>query len=313
MALDLINESSPHFHGKGSTQFIMGAVVVALLPTLVASFVLYGAGAPLLVLCCVVTAVVCEQLCCMVMHRESTVGDLSSVVTGMLLAFTLPSTCPLWAAALGTAFSVVVVKMLFGGVGCNVFNPAVAGRVFLMVALPGALSAYPNPIVGGAPDAVTGATPLALAATGSMPYSLLDLFLGNHAGALGETCILTLLIGFVFLWAVGVADGWAALPFVATVAAVMLLAGKDVPYELLSGGLALGAFFMATDYTTTPMTPAGKIIFGVGCGLITALIRVFASAPEGVAFSILFMNMFVPLIDRATRTPLVGGAKHALI
>ena len=310
--MNLINEPSPHFHGKGSTQFIMGAVVLALLPTLVASAVLFGPGALVLVAACVVTAVVCEHVCCLIMKRPTTATDLSCVVTALLFAYTLPATCPIWIGVLGTAFAIAVVKMLFGGIGCNVFNPAVAARVFVMVALPSALSAYPNPIVNGTPDAVTGATPLALAASGSAPYSLMDLLLGNHAGALGETCVLTLTIGFVFLVAVKVADGWAALPFIATVAVILGVAGEDVPYQLLSGGLAMGAFFMATDYTTTPMTQTGKIIFGIGCGLITALVRLFASAPEGVAFSILFMNMFVPLIDRCTRPQMAGGAKHVL-
>ena len=310
--MNLINEASPHFHGKDSTQKIMGLVCLSLVPTVIAATVLYGLGAPLLVMVCIATALVCEHLCCIAMHRESTAGDMSCVVTAMLFAFTLPANCPFWVAVLGTAFAVVVVKMLFGGIGCNIFNPAVAARVFVMVALPSALSAYPD-VLGKPLDAITGATPLAMASAGNMPYSYLDLLLGNHAGALGETCIITLLIGYVFLVIMRVVDGWATLPFIGTVAIVSLFAGQDVVYQLLSGGLAMGAFFMATDYTTTPMTPTGKIIFGVGCGLITGLIRFFASSPEGVAFSILFMNMFVPLIDRITRPVPAGGVKNALI
>ncbi len=310
--MNLINEASPHFHGKDSTQKIMGLVCLSLVPTVIAATVLYGLGAPLLVMVCIATALVCEHLCCIAMHRESTAGDMSCVVTAMLFAFTLPANCPFWVAVLGTAFAVVVVKMLFGGIGCNIFNPAVAARVFVMVALPSALSAYPD-VLGKPLDAITGATPLAMASAGNMPYSYLDLLLGNHAGALGETCIITLLIGYVFLLIMRIVDGWATLPFIGTVAIVSLFAGQDVVYQLLSGGLAMGAFFMATDYTTTPMTPTGKIIFGVGCGLITGLIRFFASSPEGVAFSILFMNMFVPLIDRITRPVPAGGVKNALI
>ena len=310
--MNLINEASPHFHGKDSTQKIMGLVCLSLVPTVIAATVLYGLGAPLLVMVCIATALVCEHLCCIAMHRESTAGDMSCVVTAMLFAFTLPANCPFWVAVLGTAFAVVVVKMLFGGIGCNIFNPAVAARVFVMVALPSALSAYPD-VLGKPLDAITGATPLAMASAGNMPYSYLDLLLGNHAGALGETCIITLFIGYVFLLIMRVVDGWATLPFIGTVAIVSLFAGQDVVYQLLSGGLAMGAFFMATDYTTTPMTPTGKIIFGVGCGLITGLIRFFASSPEGVAFSILFMNMFVPLIDRITRPVPAGGVKNALI
>ena len=311
--MNLINEASPHFHGKGSTQWIMGMVCLALCPTVIASLVLYGPGAPLLVLVCIATALVCEHVCCLIMRRPSTAGDLSCVVTAMLFAFTLPATCGYFAAILGTAFAVVVVKMLFGGIGCNFANPAVAGRVFVMVALPSALTSYPD-VVGKPLDAITGATPLALnAAQGGMPYSYLQLFLGDHAGALGETCILTLLIGFIFLLAMHVVDAWATVPFIATVAVITGAAGQDVINQLLSGGLALGAFFMATDYTTTPMTARGKVIFGVGCGVITALVRLFAAAPEGVAFSILFMNMFVPLIDRYTRPNPAGGVKHALM
>lgn len=310
--MNLINEASPHFAGKSSTFKIMGAVCLALLPTFIAATFMYGLGAPILVLVCVATAMVCEHLCCFIMKRESTAGDLSCVVTGILLAFTLPADCPYGAAMLGTAFAIVVVKMMFGGIGCNFANPAVAGRVFMMLAMPTAFGSYPD-VAGKAFDAVTGATPLAMAASGDMPYSYLDLLLGNHAGALGETCIITLIIGYVFLLVVHVVDGWATVPFIGAVAFVCACAGQDVLYQLLSGGLALGAFFMATDYTTTPMTPKGKIIFGLGCGLITGLIRVFASAPEGVAYSILFMNLFVPIIDRYTRSEMAGGAKHALV
>lgn len=310
--MNLINEASPHFHGNGTTFKVMGAVCLALVPTLIAATVLYGLGAPLLVLVCIATALVCEHLCCLIQRRPSTADDFSCVVTAMLLAMTLPADCPFWIAALGTAFAIVVVKMLFGGIGCNVFNPAVAGRVFLMVAFPSALGSYPAP--EGTPlDAITGATPLAEMSAGTFNQSYLDLLLGNHAGALGETCIITLLIGYIFLLAVKVVDGWATVPFIGTVAIVTALGGQDPVYQVLSGGLALGAFFMATDYTTTPMTSKGKIIFGIGCGLITALVRLFASAPEGVAFSILFMNMFVPLIDRYTRTQPVGGVKNALV
>ena len=310
--MNLINEASPHFHGKGSTQWIMGMVCLSLLPTLVASVFLYGLGAPLLVLVCVATALVTEHLCCKLMHRESTAGDLSCVVTAMLFAFTLPADCGYFPAILGTVFAVGVVKMLFGGIGCNFANPAVAGRVFIMLAMPIALGAYPD-VMGTPLDAITGATPLAMNAAGAAPYSYMDMMFGLHAGALGETCIITLLAGYVFLLVLRVVDAWATVPFIATVAAITGIADQDAVYQVLSGGLALGAFYMATDYTTTPMTPKGKIIFGIGCGVITALVRLFAAAPEGVAFSILFMNMFTPLIDRYTRPQPAGGVKHALV
>lgn len=310
--MNLINEASPHFHGKGSTQWIMGMVCLSLLPTLVASVFLYGLGAPLLVLVCVATALVTEHVCCRLMNRESTAGDLSCVVTAMLFAFTLPADCGYFPAILGTVFAIAVVKMLFGGIGCNFANPAVAARVFIMLAMPIALGAYPD-IMGRPLDAITGATPLAMNAAGDAPYSYMDMMFGLHAGALGETCIITLLAGYVFLLVMRVVDAWATVPFIATVAVTTGFAGQDAIYQVLSGGLALGAFYMATDYTTTPMTPKGKIIFGIGCGVITALVRLFAAAPEGVAFSILFMNMFTPLIDRYTRPQPAGGVKHALV
>lgn len=310
--MNLINEASPHFHGKGSTQWIMGMVCLSLLPTLVASVFLYGLGAPLLVLVCVATALVTEHVCCRLMNRESTAGDLSCVVTAMLFAFTLPANCGYFPAILGTVFAIAVVKMLFGGIGCNFANPAVAARVFIMLAMPIALGAYPD-IMGRPLDAITGATPLAMNAAGDAPYSYMDMMFGLHAGALGETCIITLLAGYVFLLVMRVVDAWATVPFIATVAVITGFAGHDAIYQVLSGGLALGAFYMATDYTTTPMTPKGKIIFGIGCGVITALVRLFAAAPEGVAFSILFMNMFTPLIDRYTRPQPAGGVKHALV
>lgn len=310
--MNLINEASPHFHGKGSTQWIMGMVCLSLLPTLVPSVFLYGLGAPLLVLVCVATALVTEHVCCRLMNRESTAGDLSCVVTAMLFAFTLPADCGYFPAILGTVFAIAVVKMLFGGIGCNFANPAVAARVFIMLAMPIALGAYPD-IMGRPLDAITGATPLAMNAAGDAPYSYMDMMFGLHAGALGETCIITLLAGYVFLLVMRVVDAWATVPFIATVAVITGIAGQDAIYQVLSGGLALGAFYMATDYTTTPMTPKGKIIFGIGCGVITALVRLFAAAPEGVAFSILFMNMFTPLIDRYTRPQPAGGVKHALV
>lgn len=310
--MNLINEASPHFHGKGSTQWIMGMVCLSLLPTLVASVFLYGLGAPLLVLVCVATALVTEHVCCRLMNRESTAGDLSCVVTAMLFAFTLPADCGYFPAILGTVFAIAVVKMLFGGIGCNFANPAVAARVFIMLAMPIALGAYPD-IMGRPLDAITGATPLAMNAAGDAPYSYMDMVFGLHAGALGETCIITLLVGYVFLLVMRVVDAWATVPFIVTVAVITGFAGQDGIYQVLSGGLALGAFYMATDYTTTPMTPKGKIIFGIGCGVITALVRLFAAAPEGVAFSILFMNMFTPLIDRYTRPQPAGGVKHALV
>lgn len=307
--MDLINEASPHFHSKASTAKIMGKVCVSLIPAVVAATLLFGLGAPVLMLVCISTAMVSEHICCMLMRRESSVGDLSCVVTAMLFSLSLPVSCPYWIAIVGTAFAIIVVKMLFGGIGRNVANPAVAARVFLMVAFPSALATYPH-VLGSSLDAVSTATPLAV--TGSVPYSYLDMFLGAHAGSMGETSGAALLIGFMFLLVMKVVDAWATLPYLGTVVAISLATGQDALMQLLSGGLLFAAFYMVTDYSTTPMTARGKVIFGIGCGLITALLRLHGSAPGGVAFSILFMNMMVPIIDRYTAPRPIGGVKRAL-
>jgi len=258
------------------------------------------------------------------MKRYNSIGDLSAVVTGLLLAFNLPPTMPLWMAVIGAGVAIVVVKQMFGGIGNNFVNPAIAARVILTISFPAAMTRWAvqasyaadagsRAVAGGiGPDLVSTATPLYLLQThGQMP-SYLDLFLGVKGGCIGEVSILALCIGVIYLVARKVITLWLPLTYVATVAILTALAGEDPLYHVLSGGLFLGAFFMATDYVTSPLTRKGKIIFGFGCGLFTALIRLFGGMTEGVSFSILLMNILTPHLDRWTLPiPFGGGVKHA--
>ena len=305
---------SPHFHSPRTTQKIMLDVIIALVPAMIASVIFFGLRALLVIADCVAVCLVSEwgfeKLC----KKENTVGDLSAVVTGVILALNLPVTIPLWQAALGSVIAIVVVKQLFGGIGQNFANPAITARIILMTAFAGSMTHWVAPqafdlTASMAPDAVTGATPLAMASEGSageMP-SYLDMFLGNTGGCLGETSALALLLGGLYLLARRVITWHTPVAFIGTVALMSLVCGKDVPMQLLSGGLMIGAFFMATDYSSTPATWPGKLIFGVGCGLITVLIRFWGNFPEGVSFSLLIMNILTPYIERLTRAkPLVG-------
>ncbi len=303
---------SPHFSGKRTTQTIMLDVLIALLPAAVASALIFGFRSLLVIGVCVAVSMLSEFLFEKLCKRENTVLDLSAAVTGVLLAFNLPVGIPLWQAALGSVVAIVVVKQLFGGIGQNFANPAVVARIMMMTAFAGTMTNWMYVGASKGPDAVSSATPLMAAAPGKtavMP-SYLDLLLGNHAGCLGETCAAALLAGGVYLLARGIITWHTPVAFLATVALMSLLCGKDALYQLLSGGLLLGAIFMATDYATTPPTKWGKVIFGVGCGLITVLIRFWGNLPEGVSFSILLMNILTPYITKLTRNrPLIGGAK----
>ena len=285
-------------------------VIIALMPAAVASVIIFGWKSLLLMGVCVASCVVCEFLFEKLCRRENTVGDLSAVVTGLLLAFNLPVGLPVWQAVFGCVTAIIVVKQLFGGIGQNFANPAITARIVLMTAFSGTMTTWTIPVTR--PDAVSSATPLAAAAKGmtnAMP-DYLSLFLGNHGGCLGETCSLALLLGGGYLLIRRVISWHTPVIFVATVALLSLACGKDPLYQILSGGLLLGALFMATDYATTPDTPWGKVIFGCGCGLITVLIRFWGNLPEGVSFSILLMNILTPYINRLTRQkPLTGGAK----
>ena len=299
---------SPHIHKKTSTSRIMLDVILALLPAAVAGVIIFGLRALLVLAVTVAACVGFEALFNLLAKKEQTVGDLSAVVTGLLLALNLPANIPLWQCVVGALFAIVVVKCLFGGLGCNVVNPAITARVFMLVAFPAMTkAAFPVGV-----DAVSGATPLA----SEEATSLMDLFLGNHGGAIGETCALALLIGGAYLLIRRVITWQIPLAFVGTVfLSSFLMEGMDPMAALaaiLSGGLFIGAFFMATDYVTSPATPWGKIIFGIGAGLITFLIRYFGVYPEGVSFAILLMNIITPYISSWTKHKVFGtGGKHA--
>ena len=302
--------SSPHIRSGATTTKIMGTVIIALMPTLVASVIIFGPRALLVTAVTVAAAVLFEFAWCHLRHQPDSIQDLSAVVTGLLLAFNVPSTIPLWMPVVGAFVSIVIVKELFGGIGRNFANPAIVGRMVLAVSFTSRMTAFPFPNTLSGVDALTSATPLAAAGNGAqLPY--LDLLLGTHGGVLGETCSLALIIGGVFLIAVGTIKATIPVTYLATVAVISLLTGHDPLVQLLSGGLLLGAFFMATDYTTSPYTTKGQIVYGLLLGVITCGIRFWGNMAEGVSYAILIMNLLVPYINALTRhRPLgVGGGK----
>ena len=295
---------SPHIHGGRSTSGIMRDVLISLAPATVAGVVIFGLRALLVVAVCTVACVGFEALFNIIVKKEQTIGDLSAAVTGLLLALNLPANIPLWQCVIGSLFAIVVVKCLFGGIGQNLVNPAITARVFMLVAFSSiALPAFPV-------DSVAGATPLAAE---KMP-SLLDLFIGNYGGAIGETCSAALLLGGIYLIVRRVISWHIPVSFMGMVFVFsFLVEGFDAVQALslvMSGGVFIGAIFMATDYTTSPPTPLGKVIFGLGAGLITCLIRYYGVYPEGVSFAILFMNILTPYISGWTRHKVfVAGGK----
>lgn len=307
----LIVEPSPHIRGAMSTQKVMLNVIIAMLPALAAATIIFGIKALVLTVICCACCVLFEWLFCKVTKKDSTIHDLSAVVTGMLLAFNLPVDIPVYMAVIGCFASIVVVKMLFGGIGQNFANPAITGRIILMLSFTASMTTWTAPFsyLEGA-DAVSTATPLV---SDELP-SLLDMFFGIRSGCLGETCIAALLIGGVYLCIRKLIQPTTPLAFIGTVAVLTLLySGFDVTYtlyQLMSGGLFLGAIFMATDYATTPLTQKGKLIFGIGCGVFTFLIRQFASLPEGVSYSILLMNILTPYIDKISMPKPLGAKKE---
>lgn len=304
----LIVSSSPHINSPVKTKNIMIDVIIALIPALIASVIIFGPRALIVSGVSVLACVLAEYISRKVMKRENTVGDFSAVVTGLLLAFNLPSGIPLWMAALGGVIAIVVVKQMFGGIGQNFVNPALAARIILMTSFPTAMTTWPSPV-----DGTASATPLALIAGGNtadLP-SYLDMFLGNRGGCLGETCILALLIGGIYLVIKKVISPIIPLTYIAVVFVFTAILGQDPVMQILSGGLFLGAIFMATDYTTSPLTNKGKFIYAIGCGLLTVLIRTFGSLPEGVSFSIIIMNILVPHIERLTTPKAFGVRKEA--
>lgn len=308
----LIVSSSPHIGAKTKTRNIMLDVIIALIPALIASVVMFGPRTIVVICATVAACVLAEFVCRKVMKRENTVGDLSAIVTGLLLAFNLPSGIPIWMAVLGGIIAIVVVKQMFGGLGQNFVNPALAARIILMVSFPTAMTTWLAPMAWKA-DAVTTATPLALIAGGTTEElpGYLDMFLGNRGGCLGETCVLALLIGGIYLVVRKVISPIIPVVYIAVVAIFSAILGQDPLMQILSGGLFLGAIFMATDYVTSPLTNKGKVIYAIGCGLLTVMIRSFGSLPEGVSFSIIIMNILTPHIEKLTTPKAFGMRKEA--
>ncbi|MDD6237392.1 MAG: RnfABCDGE type electron transport complex subunit D [Clostridiales bacterium] len=304
--------ASPHIRSGNSTTKIMLDVIIALCPALIAGAIVFGWRALLVVAVCVLSCVVFEYLSRRVMKRDNTIGDLSAVVTGMLLAFNLPVTIPLWMAVIGCFIAIVIVKQLFGGIGQNFANPAITARIVLMISFTSQMTHWVEPFFyqNAGVDAVATATPLTMISTPDKLPSLLEMFLGAKGGCIGEVSGLALLIGGLYLVIKRVISPTVPLVFLGTVFVLCALFDAQPVYQLLSGGLMLGAIFMATDYSTSPITEWGKVIFGFGCGFITVMIRVFGSYPEGVSFSILFMNILVPYIDKATASRPVGRKKQ---
>lgn len=296
--------ASPHIRDNMTTQKIMLLVIISLLPALIGGFITFGLRAVIVTLVCTASCVIFEALTRIIMKRPQTVSDLSACVTGILLAMNLPVTIPIWQAVIGSFVAVVIAKQLFGGLGQNFVNPAILARIVLMLSFTADMTtwAVPHYWKENSADIVTSATPLV---SRDAPYW--DLFIGNTGGCIGEVCALGLIIGGLFLIFIGIISPVTPVAFIGTVALAELIAGNDPIYHILSGGLLLGAFFMATDYVTTPLTSMGKLIFGIGCGIITFVIREFGGYPEGVSFSILLMNIITPYIDNFTAKKALGA------
>lgn len=319
MMKQLCVTSSPHLRSPMTTKRIMQIVCLALAPSGIAGIVLFGWNAAALIITSVLACVLSEYAFQWFTHQKITIGDWSAVVTGLLLAYNLPANAPLWLAVIGSIIAIVLVKQFFGGIGCNFVNPALAARAILFVSWASLMADYPKTIF--MPDTVTNATgtvtavstasPLAKLAAGE-EINLWNLLIGNCSGVLGETCKIAIIIGGLYLIIRGIADWRIPLTFIGTAFVCYLIkCGFDVALiEILSGGLMLGAFFMATDYTTSPMAPIGKIIMGIGCGLLVFIIREYATYIEGCSFAILFMNVLTPMIDKFTVRKSFGEVKQ---
>ena len=309
---------SPHIRSRLDTGMVMRLMCVSLTPAALASVYIFGLNSLFVIVVSVVTCVLTELLGNLVLRKEVTVTDGSAVVTGILFAFTLPPTTPLWVVVTGGFLAIFVVKQLFGGLGYNIFNPALAARAILLSSWPVALTTWVNPVKSFlAMDVVTAASPLGIikeatraGGTADSAYNYLDLFLGTIPGSLGETCKIALLLGAILLFVFKIIDWRIPFTFIGTVAVLSIPLGRDPLAAVLSGGLILGAFFMATDLVTSPTTKGGKLLFGLGCGVLTSLIRSHGGFPEGVCYSILFMNCLTPLIDKYVQ-PRVFGTKRA--
>ncbi len=316
---------APHIHEKGaSVNRVMLDVIIAMIPAALVGIIFFGLKALWIILTCVASAVISEFLFNLCAHKKQTIGDLSAVVTGLLLALNLSTEVKLWQCAVGSVFAIVVVKCFFGGIGKNIVNPAIAARVFMLLTF-GSVAAvskiaplFDLGFLGNAvPEIVAGATPLASLNAGvegaANAPTVLQLLVGAHGGTIGETCAIALLLGFVYLVARKVIKWYVPASFVATVfVCYLIFGGFDITFALqhvLAGGLLLGAIFMATDYVTTPTTNLGRIVFCVGAGLLTFVIRQFASYPEGVSIAILTMNLLTPFIYDWTKKRTLGGVK----
>lgn len=311
----LVVSSSPHISSPVSVRSIMFDVILALAPAGVAGVWLFGFNAFLLIITCVASCVLSEYLCRKIMKRDNTIGDLSAVVTGLILAYNLPPTLPLYMAVIGSVVAIVVAKQLFGGIGQNFANPAIIGRIVLMNSFASAMTHWTEPFayraVDATADAVTSATPLVAQLRGTELPSVTQMLIGQHAGCIGETCVIALIIGAIYLTVRKVINPFIPIVFVATVGIFSVFNGDNAFYQITSGGLLLGAIFMATDYSTHPVTFWGQIIFAFGCGAVTSFIRIFGSLPEGVSYSILLMNIITPYLDKITAKKPFGYVKPA--
>lgn len=308
---NFVVSGTPHVRSKESIQSIMRDVVIALTPATLMGIFYFGIPALILVVVSIASAVFFEWLYQKATKKTVTISDLSAVVTGLLLAMNLPASAPVWVPIVGCAFAIIISKQLFGGLGQNFINPALAGRAFLLASYPTEMTTWTSAGNFGA-DAVAVATPLAQLKAGVMPEaSLVDVLVGNIGGCIGETCAIALIAGGIYLIVKHVISWKIPVIYIGTVFVLSAILGRnglDQPvYELFVGGLMLGAFFMATDYASSPVTPKGQIIFALGCGLLTTLIRVYGGYPEGVSYSILIMNLCVPLIERFTQPKIFGA------
>ena len=306
--------SSPHFNFKCSTQMIMGTVLIALLPEVIMGIVLFGLAALIRILVSVASCVLFEFLFQKVTKQKIVIANLSACVTGVMMALVCPPTAPVWIFVVGAAVAMIVAKGLFGGIGSNVFNPALTGRAFMFLSFPAAMGAsWMTPkTLGGTLDAVSSATTLSAIKAGTFAIedgTLWQYFIGNRAGCIGETSVLLILISFAFLALAHIIDWRAPVAMVGSVALCSLIAGENVAMSLMTGGLMFGATFMVTDYATAPITKKGRLVFGFGCGLITFLIRRFGGYPEGVMFSILIMNSIAPFLNNLTARKYGYGKK----
>lgn len=303
---------SPHIKSDISTKKIMWFVILSLIPSGIAGIYIYGLCSLKVIIISVLSCVIAEVIFLKFRHRDpKLILDGSAILTGLLLAYNLPPEIPFWIPLIGGAVSIILGKQIFGGLGHNIFNPALVGRAFLQISWPVYMTTWKNPRFWA--DAVSTATPLAK--ENAQVYRYMDLFLGNRGGCIGEVCVVVLLIGAAFLLVKKIISWHIPLSFIGTVAFLSWIFGKDgfftgdFIFSVLAGGLVLGAFFMATDYVTSPLTKKGQLIFGIGCGILTVIIRLRGSYPEGVSYAILFMNAAVPIIDRFTKTRKYGFVK----